>query len=220
MSIMREQRYTNTRVMIATQEPARCPELMALSDATFIHKTVSPAQVTALQHHLGGTHTTSKASIDERQLSDRIASLETGESLVFCPAARLTFQGDQDGISSPTIDSVPPLGGRIAKIRTRRRPGYEGNKVFRGDHPGDGKPAEPPGGEALLLYMLSGGNDAPEWNYVPDCSDDSDGEEVSEQNDDSDGKDDLDGEEVSERNHDSDWNDDDCAYDDDWDFGF
>lgn len=123
---MRQQRYNDTRVMIATEEPTRCPELADLADATFMHRSLSPAGLSTLQNHLAGAHTASDSSprakgSHEQQLIDKIARLRTGESLVFCPAAHLSVKGVQAGNSDSGLGSVLPLGDRFAKLKIRRR---------------------------------------------------------------------------------------------------
>ncbi|KAG6362511.1 hypothetical protein INS49_007603 [Diaporthe citri] len=125
-SIMRQQRHNDTRVMIATEEPTRCPELADLADATFMHRSLPPAGLSTLQNHLAGAHTASNSSTRTKgshghRLIEEISRLRTGESLVFCPAAHLSVKGVQAGNPASSLGSVLPLGDRFAKVKIRRR---------------------------------------------------------------------------------------------------
>lgn len=136
---MRQQRHNDTRVIIATEEPTRCPELADLADVTFIHRSLSPAGLSTLHNHLAGAHTvfnssTRTKSSHEQQLIGQITRLRTGESFVFCPAAHLSVNGNQAGNLASSLGSVLPLGNRLAQVKIRRR--------LTADRTSSGEPAE------------------------------------------------------------------------------
>ncbi|KAK6611215.1 hypothetical protein H4I96_02813 [Botrytis cinerea] len=74
-SVIRQQRHTGTRVLIATQEPTLSPELIDLANVTFVHRFQSPAWYSTLKKHLAGA--------DRDDLFHEIVALRTGEAFLF-----------------------------------------------------------------------------------------------------------------------------------------
>lgn len=85
ISIVRQQRHLGSRVIIATQEPTVSGELLALCNASIVHRFTSPAWYTTLRQHLVAVHERK----DDQSLFREITGLDTGQALVFCPTAIL-----------------------------------------------------------------------------------------------------------------------------------
>ncbi|KAI1373855.1 hypothetical protein F4677DRAFT_455642 [Hypoxylon crocopeplum] len=121
LSVIRQQRHTGTRVLIATQEPTLAPELIDLSNATFVHQFLSPRWYEMLKRHLAGANKQDPG--DTNTLFDTIVALQTGEALLFCPKAQL------DVVDTPGKRlRVKPLGNGYVKIRIRQRLTADGGK--------------------------------------------------------------------------------------------
>ncbi|KAI1482661.1 hypothetical protein F4774DRAFT_287726 [Daldinia eschscholtzii] len=121
LSIIRQQRHTGTRVLVATQEPTLSPELIDLSNATFVHRFLSPSWYETLKKHLAGAQ--EQSSDDTEALFDTIVALQTGEALLFCPTALM----DVDKNTS-VRGRAKPLGNSYAKIKIRKRLTADGGK--------------------------------------------------------------------------------------------
>ncbi|KAK8096339.1 uncharacterized protein PG998_014207 [Apiospora kogelbergensis] len=120
-SIIRQQRHTGTRVIIATQEPTLAPELIDLANATFVHRFLSPAWYEILKKHLAGAD---KKDLDYTNLLfETIVTLETGQALLFCPTAQLGLAMSDVGLVGPKA-----LGNRYAKLKIRKRTAADGGR--------------------------------------------------------------------------------------------
>ncbi|KAI3337164.1 hypothetical protein HD806DRAFT_528741 [Xylariaceae sp. AK1471] len=120
-AIIRQQRHTGTRVLIATQEPTLSPELIDLANATFVHRFLSPAWHEILKKHLAGANR--QHSGNGNPLFDTIVALRTGEALLFCPTAHVDIDESPDGCKK-----ARPLGNSFAKLRIRRRLTADGGR--------------------------------------------------------------------------------------------
>lgn len=181
---MKERIQNDTHVMIATEEPAACPELLGPSDACFIHRTLETEQVAALQEHVDSAHRAREPRDDTsgtqaRQLSDHVAGLRTREALVFCPAACLEVENSQDDISSTKIPYVPTLDSGVAKVMVRKRAtiGHYPEGVI-----GPGDIAGLYGDEFLLMHAISD-NDVPDQDDIWQDDDEPDWDELGKEND-------------------------------------
>ncbi|KAI1660263.1 hypothetical protein F4813DRAFT_401205 [Daldinia decipiens] len=121
LSIIRQQRHTGTRVLVATQEPTLSPELIDLSNVTFVHRFLSPSWFETLKKHLAGAK--EQNSGDANVLFEAIIALQTGEALLFCPTAQI----DVDK-STNKRTQVKPLGNGHVKIKIRKRLTADGGK--------------------------------------------------------------------------------------------
>lgn len=113
-SIIRQQRHTGTRVVIATQEPTLSPELLDLANVTFVHRFQSPAWYEILKKHLAGADRQNNESA--KSLFHQIAGLRMGEALLFCPTARIAAQ---DAIQGHRHTKALESGYMRVKIRKR-----------------------------------------------------------------------------------------------------
>ncbi|KAI1078746.1 hypothetical protein F5B20DRAFT_591298 [Whalleya microplaca] len=120
-SIIRQQRHTGTRVLIATQEPTLSPELMDLANVTFVHRFLSPSWYEILKKHLAAA--SRQDSGDKNSLFDTIVALQTGEALLFCPTAYVDVEESLDNRKG-----VKPLTSGYMKVKIRKRLTVDGGK--------------------------------------------------------------------------------------------
>ncbi|KAK8022858.1 hypothetical protein PG991_006739 [Apiospora marii] len=118
-SIIRQQRHTGTRVIIATQEPTLAPELIDLANATFVHRFLSPAWYKTLEGHLAAASSPERSST----LFETIVALKTGEAILFCPTAQLDIAASSVGSME-----LKALGNRYAKLTIRKRTTVDGGR--------------------------------------------------------------------------------------------
>lgn len=85
ISVIRQQRHLGSRVIIATQEPTVSGELLALCNASIIHRFTSPQWYHTLRQHLIAAY----GNEHDHSLLRAIAELDAGQAMVFCPTAIL-----------------------------------------------------------------------------------------------------------------------------------
>ncbi|RYP36915.1 hypothetical protein DL767_003163 [Monosporascus sp. MG133] len=124
VSVIRQQRHTGTRVVIATQEPTLSPELIALANATFVHRFLSPSWYEVLKKHLAGADKQDPGS--QNSLFHTIVGLRTGQALLFCPTALTDVVDGSPGSGSPGW--VRSLNDGYMNIRIRKRLTMDGGK--------------------------------------------------------------------------------------------
>lgn len=117
LSVIRQQRHFGTRIIISTQEPTISPKLLDLSSLTIIHRFTSPEWYQTIKKHI---HTGDMFDDDEESekhkrgsstgLLRQISALDTGEALVFAPAAVLNIKHD---------GTLERMSGRRMKMRGR-----------------------------------------------------------------------------------------------------
>ncbi|KAK8043857.1 hypothetical protein PG994_012695 [Apiospora phragmitis] len=120
-SIIRQQRHTGTRVIIATQEPTLAPELVDLANATFVHRFLSPAWYEVLKKHLAGAEKNDPGN--NKVLFETIVTLQTGEALLFCPTAQLGLDVSDEGLVG-----LKALGSHYTKLKIRKRTTVDGGR--------------------------------------------------------------------------------------------
>ena len=113
-SIIRQQRHTGTRVVIATQEPTLSPELLDLANVTFVHRFLSPAWYEILKKHLAGADRQDHGG--GTSLFHQIVGLRTGEALLFCPTARVATRPTAQDDGETTA-----LGSGFMRVKIRNR---------------------------------------------------------------------------------------------------
>lgn len=127
VSIIRQQRHTGTRVLVATQEPTLSPKLIDLANATFVHRFLSPNWYEVLKGHLAGANTQDPGK--RNSLFRKIVSLRTGHALVFCPTAQM------DVVSVDGTKQVSPLNDGYINIQIRKRFSADGGKSIMASDP-------------------------------------------------------------------------------------
>lgn len=118
-SIIRQQRHTGTRVFIATQEPTLAPELIDLSNVTFVHRFLSPSWYQILKKHLAGAN--KHESGDSNKLFETIVKLRTGQALMFSPTALTELPASYG-------QPVQLLGNGYLKVSIRKRLTADGGR--------------------------------------------------------------------------------------------
>lgn len=122
VSVIRQQRHTGTRVVIATQEPTLSPKLIDLANATFVHRFLSPSWYEVLKNHLAGANRQDPGS--NNSLFRTIVGLRTGQALLFCPTARMDVDDEAPGGTK----WIKPLNDSYINIQIRRRLTADGGK--------------------------------------------------------------------------------------------
>ncbi|OAG35528.1 hypothetical protein AYO21_10267 [Fonsecaea monophora] len=84
-SIVRQQRHLASRIIVSTQEPTLAPRLIDLCNVCIVHRFSSPAWFEMLRDHLAGA--SRHKGYNNAHLFETIVGLQTGEALIFCPAA-------------------------------------------------------------------------------------------------------------------------------------
>lgn len=144
LQVIRQQRHLATRVVIATQEPTISPKLLDLSTMTIVHRFTSPEWFRTLRDHLAGVNTLAEtdsaqpnAKRDVARIFAEIVKLETGEALLFSPAAMLNIKStatsgganEWDAEATPRTEILPEkLGVGWVKIRVRKRLTEDGGR--------------------------------------------------------------------------------------------
>lgn len=95
LSIIRQQRHCGVRTVICTQEPTVSPKLIELSSIIVIHRFTSPEWYKVIQKHVP-MDTREVGSSEDGVPSGlcQIASLRTGEAIIFAPSAHLIGEKD------------------------------------------------------------------------------------------------------------------------------
>ncbi|KAL7619491.1 hypothetical protein AAE478_010030 [Parahypoxylon ruwenzoriense] len=152
VSVIRQQRHTGTRVVIATQEPTLSPQLIDLSNVTFVHRFLSPRWYGVLKKHLAGADKQDPGK--ENTLFRTIVGLRTGQALLFCPTAQM----DVDDRSSGTGDArgLMPLEDGYVNIRIRKRLTADGGKSIMATDTFV-NPESQPVVDDVPMYIVGGG---------------------------------------------------------------
>ncbi|KIW88694.1 uncharacterized protein Z519_10740 [Cladophialophora bantiana CBS 173.52] len=130
-SIVRQQRHLASRVIVSTQEPTLAPRFIDLCNVCIVHRFNSPAWFDMLQGHLAGASRHKEWS--NTTLFEMIVGLETGEALIFCPAALFdVYNGN-----------VRRLKDAFIRVRIRNRVTADGGKsILASDKMKDMEPGE------------------------------------------------------------------------------
>lgn len=118
ISIIRQQRHLNSRVVIATQEPTVSGDLLDLCNVSIIHRFSSPKWHNSIKAHVAGAHPETGKSPN---LLQDIVGLQTGEAVVFCPTAVLMSDASRP----------QSLGCGSIRLKVRPRNSVDGGKSVR-----------------------------------------------------------------------------------------
>ncbi|KAK7987450.1 hypothetical protein PG989_007765 [Apiospora arundinis] len=143
-SIIRQQRHTGTRVIIATQEPTLAPELIDLANVTFVHRFLSPAWYKTLEDHLAAASHPGRKST----LFETIVTLKTGEAILFCPTALLSMVSSGQGPGK-----LKALGNQYIRLTIRKRTTVDGGKSIKATD--ISLPANPQSVEEVPMYVVN-----------------------------------------------------------------
>jgi len=124
LGVIRLQRHFGTRIIISTQEPTISPKLLDLSSLSIIHRFTSPEWYQTIKKHL---YTGDVFDDEDNRRNNRpgghtdfmqnISSLQTGEALVFAPAAVMSIR--RDGSLE---------GTKVHRIKMRQRVTWDGGR--------------------------------------------------------------------------------------------
>lgn len=120
LTIIRQQRHLGLRTIISTQEPTISPQLIDLCSLTIIHRFTSPEWYKTIERHVPMDSQNTRQH--SKRISDglyRIASLRTGEAVVFAPSAQLV------GENGAVIDAKH----HTFKMMMRKRVTWDGGKT-------------------------------------------------------------------------------------------
>ncbi|KAF8651072.1 hypothetical protein AX16_004934 [Volvariella volvacea WC 439] len=129
LSVMRQERHLNTRVIISTQEPTVVPaKFLELSSFVIVHRFTSPQWLRHLCSHVS----IPKAS--EEELFPKIIGLRTGQAFLFAPSGlgikskcpRDTPRRSATGKRG--TQGLTPLGQGYLKVYSRRRITLDGGQ--------------------------------------------------------------------------------------------
>ncbi|EKV12621.1 hypothetical protein PDIG_00010 [Penicillium digitatum PHI26] len=119
LTIIRQQRHLGVRIIISTQEPTISPRLIDLCSLTVIHRFTSPDWYKTIEKHVPMENEDTRQG--GKRISDnfhRIASLRTGEAIVFASSA---FVVGEDN----TVIDTPH---NTFKMKIRNRVTWDGGK--------------------------------------------------------------------------------------------
>ncbi|KAL9024036.1 MAG: hypothetical protein Q9196_006809 [Gyalolechia fulgens] len=129
LSVIRKQRHTGTRVIIATQEPTISPKLLDLCTITIVHRFTSPDWLQALKAHLAGVSDLSGEDAQRNigKIFRMIVNLQAGQAFLFSPSALLdALDSEQTTPGRPL--NVQKLGLRYVKMKVRKRLTEDGGR--------------------------------------------------------------------------------------------
>ncbi|EIN04825.1 hypothetical protein PUNSTDRAFT_138025 [Punctularia strigosozonata HHB-11173 SS5] len=121
LSVIRQQRHLATRVVISTQEPTVVPsKFLDLCSFIVAHRFSSPTWLRHLLEHVAARTTDSSAWFS------KIASLKTGEALLFAPSGLSVREMQNGSIDGPDkaigpLKQIAPLGPGYLHVRSRLR---------------------------------------------------------------------------------------------------
>ncbi|KAI4093795.1 MAG: hypothetical protein LQ344_002698 [Seirophora lacunosa] len=129
LKIIREQRHSGMRVIIATQEPTISPKLLDLCSMTIVHRFTSPDWLQTLKARLAGVATPGDedAKGNVKEIFNTIVHLAVGEALLFSPSAMLEAAPAGPSLSSGPL-KLQKLGLSYVKIRVRKRLTADGGR--------------------------------------------------------------------------------------------
>jgi hypothetical protein len=120
LSIIQQQRHFGVRTVICTQEPTVSPKLIELSSIIVIHQFTSPEWYKVIQKHVPMDIREVGSNKDSIQSSLRqIASLQTGDAIIFAPSAYLMGEKDM----------VLDTRHRTFRMLIRRRVTWDGGQT-------------------------------------------------------------------------------------------
>lgn len=115
LTTIRMQRHTDTRVVIATQEPTISQKLLDLCSTSIVHRFNSPVWFTAIKDHLAGASSLLASREESDSMSEGIVKLGVGESFVFSPSSYVCADGERE----------QKLGIGFMRMKTRSKKGVD-----------------------------------------------------------------------------------------------
>ncbi len=131
LSLIRLQRHSACRIIIATQEPTLSPKLLDLCSFTIVHRFTSPDWLRTLKGHLLVEEAPSSTSAAFSRILAEIVDLNVGEALLFAPSAILDVE--KSGKDGKGKVRGCKLGSNYVTVRIRRRVTVDGGKSIMAD---------------------------------------------------------------------------------------
>lgn len=137
LSVIRLQRHSACRVIIATQEPTISPKLLDLCSFTLVHRFTSPDWFKTIKAHLIPAAAATEGSsasgsgLGLGSMMSQIADLNAGEALLFAPSAMLQVDhltDEKNGEEVVVSRRVKKLGMEYWSVRIRARVTADGGK--------------------------------------------------------------------------------------------
>lgn len=133
LSVIRLQRHSACRIIIATQEPTISPKLLDLCSFTLVHRFTSPDWFRTIKAHLFAAAAEDSGGVSHAgSMMSEIVELNVGEALLFAPSAMLqiidsTEVGEKNG---EVVHSrrVKKLGVEYLTVRIRARVTVDGGR--------------------------------------------------------------------------------------------
>lgn len=131
LSVIRLQRHSGCRIIIATQEPTISPKLLDLCSFTLVHRFTSPDWFKTIKAHLVPAAEESSGSSSSGSGSGsimrEIVDLNVGEALLFAPSAMLQVDRLTDEKNNSS-QRVKKLGMEYWSVRVRARVTVDGGR--------------------------------------------------------------------------------------------
>ncbi len=134
LSLIRLQRHSACRIIIATQEPTISPKLLDLCSFTLVHRFTSPDWLRTLRGHLvpaavDAGPSSGSTSTGVSPILAKIVDLNVGEALLFAPSAMLDVEKTADGKPGNNNNvRVKKLGLEYLTVRIRSRVTVDGGR--------------------------------------------------------------------------------------------
>lgn len=135
LSVIRLQRHSGCRVIIATQEPTISPKLLDLCSFTLVHRFTSPNWFRTIKAHLFPAAAEDSGGVVSRagsSMMSEIVELNVGEALLFAPSAMLQVIDltEEEKKNEEVVHSrrVKKLGVEYLSVRIRARVTVDGGK--------------------------------------------------------------------------------------------
>ncbi|KAL7268095.1 hypothetical protein RUND412_009296 [Rhizina undulata] len=149
LSIIRQQRHLNARVLISTQEPTISPRLLDLCNMTIVHRFTSPEWLLFVRQHIAAAAKESMSKkINADNLMKMIVGLSEGEAYVFATTGLVTSNefavgngnkeivkgdGSEADVGREEGPRLMKLGLRVLKLKVRKRITRDGGKSLLAD---------------------------------------------------------------------------------------
>lgn len=141
LSVIRLQRHSACRIIIATQEPTISPKLLDLCSFTLVHRFTSPDWFRTIKAHLfaaaaAAAEDSAGGGVSQRagsSMMSEIVELNVGEALLFAPSAMLQVidlkeEGEKKNGEVVHSRRVKKLGVEYLSVRIRARVTVDGGK--------------------------------------------------------------------------------------------
>lgn len=112
LSVIRLQRHSGCRIIIATQEPTISPKLLDLCSFTLVHRFTSPDWFKTIKAHLFPAAAEDSGVSQAVSMMGQIVDLNVGEALLFAPSAMLQV----DRLTEEKKDGEVVVSRRVKKL--------------------------------------------------------------------------------------------------------